>query len=348
MINVNDIPKIKSLFSAIFFYGFQHSYSYGAIEEMVGDSNIASSLENGDASFLYSSITEEIVSNIYNVSEESVDVLKTNPISLWLGDAYIDLFFHLHKPFSYLFLYLPLEKAISSFDVYHEMDPSKLLEYFLDASKKKTILNLLLKKRGLSVAKLSVLTGIKEATLQSYANSNDRAYEMKIDAAYRISSALRANPKVFLKEIDNYTESGMYEFDRYNPEYRRLLAYFLVSYFDKKIRDDGLDHCKAGELGDDKGVFATIWSKGSGGNALKETIKEYLWSHPKNPDLVLAYFDYHDACDESLCKDLASLEAGKIIFIARDSLYIIAGGKVSKKSITDALYRSAVRGPNPQ
>ena len=48
----------------------------------------------------------------------------------WCGYSYFELQQRLKKPFSYLFLKLPLSKMMDIYPIFHEMDFSALLEFF--------------------------------------------------------------------------------------------------------------------------------------------------------------------------------------------------------------------------
>ena len=283
MISANDIYNISTLLSGMFFYGLANDYSSSSIEERISHSQVISDLENGDSSFLHHKQSDEIVKTIYHLPEDTYILAETNVLSLWLGEIYTKLFFIKNKSFSYLFLYLPLDRAIWAFDIYHEMDFNQLLNLFNDFEKKNTILSLLLKKRNIKIRELSALTRININTIVSYTRSNENIYAAKYQAIYDISSVLRVNPNIFIRRINNYTNSEMYIFDKTNPIYRLYLAYYLACYFDSDIASAKYEQLEDNKLVNENSIFIAIWT---------DPAKEGLYTPNKNEDIIRLVMDY--------------------------------------------------------
>lgn len=235
MINVNDLSKISSLLSSLFFYGFSSGYSSKTIEEKILKSEFINGLEKGDASCLCRGNLESIVGDIFKVSIPNDEIIKTNPLSLWLGEIYTRLFFTFNKSFSFIFLYLPLSEAEKIYPLYHEIDFSQVIDYFAKLTKQETILTLLLKKHKLSARELSVLTGVNYNTIVSYTRDNDVIYNAKFDSIFKISQILDVNINIFAKSINNFTSSGMFDFDKTNQKYRSYLGLMFASYFSSEV-----------------------------------------------------------------------------------------------------------------
>lgn len=231
MISANDFDNISSLLSNVFFYGFSHGYSSSTIEEKILKNTYISDLESGDSSFLIRETSDRILKSFFELNVTDDDLLKTNPLSLWLGEVYTKIFFTFNKSFSFIFLYLPLSKLEEMFDLYHEMDFSQILNYFSSLEKKDSILRLLLKKRRISAKELSALTGINFNTIVTFTRDNKFIYNAKFDSIYKISQILKVNINLFTKNINNYSDSSMFEFDKTNVKYRSYLGLNLASYF---------------------------------------------------------------------------------------------------------------------
>ena len=241
MVNINSIDKLSALLANLFFIGMRKSYSYDYIEERIDSSSFVRSLEdNNDDSFLYLAKTSDIVLEFFpHLDKEEIDnlLLNNNAMSLWLGDIYIRLFFRFHKSFSFLFLYMPLSLATYSFDVYHEMDFSNFYLFFEELINKKTIIEMLMNKDKLSYEQLSILTGIKRATLMNYSRSNEPIYNTKYEYLFLLSKVFNVNVNIFAKDIYNEPSSDMYRYNKEDPIFRSKLGLLFCKYYDKAIRD---------------------------------------------------------------------------------------------------------------
>ena len=235
MINANDLPRISYLFSSIFFYGFEHGYSENTIEEKILDNKFFNSLENGDTDFLNNYDFVYILKSIYGQYLDDKHLDQTNPLSLWLGDIYTKIFFSVHKSLSFIFLYLPLKKAVEQYHLYHEMDISQLVDYFNNLVKSKTVLSLLLKKRNITAVELSSLTGINYNTIINLTRSNDALYKAQFDSIYKISQVLKVNINIFASSINTYTNSSMFDFDKQNKEFRSYLGHYIACYYQSDL-----------------------------------------------------------------------------------------------------------------
>lgn len=222
--------------SNIISYGLLKHYSRDAIEDRISFSDMFRRLENSDSSFLNERTMHQEIGLIYS---RDVDVNlfdNKSSISYWLGEAYIRLFFRFHKSIYYIFLYLPLEEMVTAYRVYHEMDWSELYSFFQEKIESKTLLNTLIKKRDLSVNKVSSLTGISSNTIQYYCLDDNHLYEAKYTYIYQLAICLKVNSNVFAKEIHNYINSGQYHYDKTNPLYRSYLGLNYASYYSLDIK----------------------------------------------------------------------------------------------------------------
>ena len=115
----------------------------------------------------------------------------------WSAVSYFDLHLKTNKPFSYLFLKLPLEKMLDMYDVYHEMDFSSLLERFNELEKEKTILRALCEEKHVSLSKISKGTGISVNTLMKYNASDNALYKASFQNVIEIATFLEVPLSLF-------------------------------------------------------------------------------------------------------------------------------------------------------
>ena len=261
MISVNDVSGVSSLLSCVFFYGFSHKYSSETIEKKIISNKHINDLEDGDSSFLIRETTENIIASIFELEINGNELIKTNPLALWLGELYTKIFFSFNKPFSFIFLYLSINKAIEMFPLYHEMDFSQSLLRFEELISKQSILTILLKKKKMSVRELSELTGINANTLTNYTRDNEYIYNAKFDSIYKISRILKVDEKVFIKKINNNTSSSMYQFDKTNVKYRSYLGLYLASYYSSGLKQNEYEYDETNNvLRANKRIIKTMWT----------------------------------------------------------------------------------------
>ena len=169
MIQANKIYRLYDILSYLIFYGINNKYPFLIIEEKLCKSEFIKSLENNNASiYLYRQNLQHVFKDVYGEDITINDITKTNPISMWVSEAYIRLFYKFHKTFHYLFLVIHLDKAISLFSVYHEMDYEQLYELFIKLQNNFKLLNALIDEKNITIRQLSLLSSISEHTLYNY------------------------------------------------------------------------------------------------------------------------------------------------------------------------------------
>ena len=345
MISANDVNKFSNLLSNIFFYGFSHAFSLISIEEKLLNAKCIRDLENGDASFLIRQTTEEIVSELYDRFVDEKELLKTNVISLWLGDLYSKLFFSFNKSFSFLFLYLPITKAIDMFPLYHEMDFSQSLNHFETLIKENSILSLLLKKHEMTINQLSVLTQINRNTILSYTRDNEFIYNAKFESVFKISQIFNENINLFVRKINNFTNSEMFDFDRTNPLYRLYLGHLIASYFDYEISAENYVVDKE-ILKSKDSRFVVKWVSPTSINKFETSIYEIAEKYKENIDVsntILTIFFYDEIKrDYSFFVKLQQLGYKKLIIIDGLNFVEIFNQRIVVKQFNNALYEAMI------
>lgn len=344
MINVNDIDKIKALFSAIFFFGLSHDYSPEFIEKQIVNASFVASLETrNDSSFLYRQTLLSSLREVYPLSNEELEesIRNTNALCLWLGEAYVRLFFAFHKSFAFLFLYFPLSLGIRSFHVYHEMDFGQLCSYFQQRTEEKTLIDLLLTKANLNYEQLSLLSGIKKATLLNYSRNNDSLFAASHHNVFLLSKVFDVPMNAFVKNIWNYPNQSMFRYNKEDPAYRSKLGLLYAQYYDKETRESPyLYDVKKSVFASKGSLFKVLWSEPQAGmataskenpNIKKAILKELaLGIEADKSQLSLAVFEYGKESD-SIAPYLPLRELGlKNVFIINARYFFQINANESK------------------
>lgn len=248
MINYQDTFRLYDYFSYIFFYGFKNRYSYDYIQDRLSSSYIVKDLEDkGNSDFLFNSSLSESIKSIYQLNDIDIDsIVETNTISLWVSEAYLRLFFKYHKSFGYLFVYLPIERMLSLFDLYHELDWTRLFEVYEEEIKQSSLLKKILEKKSLSLHKLSELTGISKSTLVSYLKDS-RFKEAKFEYVYKIASVCSLDINIFANNVNNYIDAQVSK-ESINKELFNTLALFVLHYQSQEIASRNYQYNKEKDL----------------------------------------------------------------------------------------------------
>ncbi len=341
MINYSNLNKFNDLLGKLFFYGFSNHFSNIYIQESVSMSFIFKDyLDKGDDSFIDNYLDIDIYKKTYisfYIDENIID--KSNTLSMWLAEAYLRLYFRYHKAMSFIFLYLPLEKMIPLFDIYHEMDWHQLYRYFEDEISKTSLLSLLLKERNMNLKELSVLTDIKYQTLKNYTRNNNLIYNASFSNIYMISSILKVDLLIFAKKINNYLDASYLDLKLKIVEYLSFYGYRLISYLDKnEINEDAtyLNQFDALKMGNS--YIKTLVA--SNDDSIEETIHNFKGNLALKPrETYLVIYSEKDQLDESLINDSFK----KIYVVTNKYFYIINKNKTKKEEIPSILHDSALR-----
>ena len=196
-----NIRVVRELLARLFVIAFQNRMHPLAFTWCLERSNLIKVIEIGEyddyfnKSLIY--IFSEMTGNKITV-DNSFGVFND---AYWCGYMYFELFLRLKKPFSYIFLKLPLTKMIDIYSIYHEMDFSSLLEYFNEQEKKATILRLFCNKKNISLSKLSSATGINMASLSKYNASDEALYKASFQNVVKIAKYFDSPLDLFVEKI---------------------------------------------------------------------------------------------------------------------------------------------------
>ena len=198
---MNDKTILKELFARLFVMAIQNKINLSAFTDSLGKSEFVQKIERG----VYDDYFNQTLDNVFfditgnRISEDNSYGVFDD--AYWCGYSYFEMHLRTRKPFSYLFLKLPLVRLIALYPVYHEMDVSSLLELFRQEEKKETILRFLCEQRKVSLAKLSYATGIGLPTLSKYNASDEAIYKASFQNIMAICRFFDAPASLFLQRV---------------------------------------------------------------------------------------------------------------------------------------------------
>ena len=195
------IQDIRDTFARYFVIAIHNKMHPTAFTDYLVNSDYVKNIEKGYLSDISDISVEEGYHSIVGNNIAKDDSFGIYNDAYWCGYCYFELFLMLRKPFSYLFLKLPLEKMLDLYNVYHEMDISQLVDYFHDKEKEETILRLLCKRYRCSINKLSKATGISVNTLNKYRSSDQSLYNASFQNIYKISVFFKTPISLFVEEL---------------------------------------------------------------------------------------------------------------------------------------------------
>lgn len=196
-----DIEKIKELFARIFVIGIQNKINLFSFTKALEKSEFIQKIEKNEYDDYFNHSLESI---FFDITGKRIDKDGSYGIyndAYWCGYSYFLLYKQTKKPFSFIFLKLPLKKLVDMYDVYHEMDFSSLLEQFNKLDKGKTILRALCEERDCSISKLSNETKISKATLSKYNSSDTALYKGSFQYLYKLGNYFDIPLSLFAKAL---------------------------------------------------------------------------------------------------------------------------------------------------
>lgn len=194
-----DKVKIRDLFSRLFVIAVMYKINLDSFTYMLERSHFVILLEKNRYNDYFNNSIEKIFNEItnFNISNERSYGVYND--AYWCGQNYFDLHERINKSFSYIFLKLPFSKMIDLYPVYHEMDFSSLVEYFIEKEKNKTILRLLCENKKCSLNDVSKGTLISFNTLLKYNSSDDALYNGSFQTISKIAKFFDVQYDLFIK-----------------------------------------------------------------------------------------------------------------------------------------------------
>lgn len=195
------IQDVRDTFARYFVIAIHNKMHPAAFTDYLINSKYVMEIEKGNLIEISDISVEEGYHSIVGNNIAKDDSFGIYNDAYWCGYCYFELFLMLRKPFSYLFLKLPLAEMLDLYNVYHEMDISQLVDYFHDKEKEETILRLLCKRYRCSINKLSKATGISINTLNKYRSSDQSLYNASFQNIYKISTFFKTPISLFVEEL---------------------------------------------------------------------------------------------------------------------------------------------------
>ena len=193
--------NVKELFARLFVIAFQNMANLSSFSHELARSELVRKIEaNQYDDYFNKSLLDIFFDVMGNRVNEDLSFGVYND-AYWCGYSYFELHLRTQKPFAYIFLKLPLVKMVDIYSVYHEMDISSLLEYFVRASGEKTILRILCQDHNTSLPKLSFSTGISLATLSKYNAEDDSLYKASFQNVIKIAEYFDSPINLFVQRL---------------------------------------------------------------------------------------------------------------------------------------------------
>ena len=197
-----DLRMAKETFARLFVIAIQNEINFLAFTSSLERSVFANLIEEDVYDDYFNTPLTRIFFDITKMHIEKVASFGIYNDAYWCGYSYFELQQRLKKPFSYLFLKLPLSKMMDIYPIFHEMDFSALLEFFEKEKDKKTILRALCEQKRCSLSKVSAATGINQATLSKYNADDEALLKGSFQNVYKISKYFNAPVSLFSRNTD--------------------------------------------------------------------------------------------------------------------------------------------------
>ena len=197
-----DTRKVKETFARLFVMAVQNEVNFMAFTKALERSVFANLIEANRYDDYFNSPLEDI---FFDITRRRIDKDESFGVyndAYWCGYSYFELQRRLKKSFSFLFLKLPLSKMMDIYSVFHEMDFSSLLGFFVEKDQMKTILRALCEEKKCSIRELSSATGINQATLSKYNASDDSLFRGSFENICKISKYFDVPLSLFCRTVE--------------------------------------------------------------------------------------------------------------------------------------------------
>ena len=199
---MNNTKTIKEIFARLFVLAIQYKANLFSFTYQLERSAFVDKIEEGKYDDYFN---KSLIDIFFDVTGNKISEDNSYGIyddAYWCGYSYYEIHLRTRKPFSYIFLKLPLAKMIDIYSIYHEMDISSLLEYFSKQEKDKTILRLLCEQNRTSLPRLSFKTGISLTTLSKYNADDNALYKASFQNIIKISRYFGSPINLFIIRIN--------------------------------------------------------------------------------------------------------------------------------------------------
>lgn len=190
----------------------------------------------------------------------------------WTGLQYMNICINRQMPLRQVMLLCPLDKMLSHFAIYHEINDTAMIREYCENEYKTSILRSLRKRAGYSVSALGALTSIPANTIKYYEKSNDNLFGASFENIRNLAYVLEVPQSVFARKsmFTAYSRSLLED-----KRFVDILGSELEKIYSKKIRKIDSD----GELtkiefeSSKRAIFVSeIHMKKAWGNAFEELV----------------------------------------------------------------------------
>lgn len=202
MYNDDYFFDVEDMFCSLFVLAGEYKIKEDIFTRKMENHHFIKSIEKGDYNHAYNESLLKIFDDEFSFNIASSDYENKWNDYYWVGKAYFYIQNKTHKSFSYIFLKLPFKELLDLYYPYHETDFSHILDIF-NKKKEKTILELLCKRRKISISYLSNKTDIAISTLTKYRKNDAYLFKASFMNIYKLGEYFEVPITLFLDSIPN-------------------------------------------------------------------------------------------------------------------------------------------------
>ena len=195
-----DIDDIKERFALLLSKLHEANFLTDYINDRIINSPFFDCFEKNDFEEFMTLSIETITEKIFG--KEVTYNYSLNPITpyYWAGLSIIEIMANYKIPLKRILLIMPLRAIIGCYDLFHEMNPIKFIEHYLEKEKNTPLLKILRKENKLSIPNVSYLTGINMSLLKRMDYSNDTLLSTSFKNLNKLADLFNVSTDVFKKE----------------------------------------------------------------------------------------------------------------------------------------------------
>lgn len=199
MIYLSDdyIEKYQDTLGYVLARSIKSKNSFSYIQKSISYSQAFSELEQSNVTLIAFSSFEKIYDSIFYDQEDNNFTYNPYDEFGWLGFIYFHLFLHFKLTFEGLFIVFPLETALNSYHLYHEMDVSQI-DLFFKEQIRYSILDIIMKHENVSTKDLSDHTGISFATINALRYGKRDIRKLEAQKLIDIAFDLKVKPETLI------------------------------------------------------------------------------------------------------------------------------------------------------
>ena len=194
-----DVNDIKKKFGLLLNYLVEAGFSFEIIEEKILRDKYFLFLENNTEEDFIKTPLETIIRDVFK-KDIYIDYTKEIKSELyWAGEMYITICANKLVPLQRVILLLPIEKMLYLFNPYHEMNASKLVDWYQTEANQESVLKALVIEKSLTIREINELTGINQKTLLSY-QDNNKLFKASASNIYCLSNLFNVPACIFIEK----------------------------------------------------------------------------------------------------------------------------------------------------